>query len=192
MSGNTSATGGYLVPVTSTPDGPVFEDQVQAVIVGISGLAGPLVRPRWQEDPPPQPSKTTTWCALGITNTTPDDNVVITHDPTDQGRDVLHRHEIVEMLASFYGPERQVTASRARDGLHVPQNREWMLVNNMGLVSADDVKSAPELVNGQWIERSDLVFVLRRRVERSYRVLNVLSAAGTVNNGEQPTPFRTE
>ena len=51
---NTSATGGFLSPL-STPaplEDQALADFFQQYVAGITGIAGNLVRPRWQAEPP--------------------------------------------------------------------------------------------------------------------------------------------
>ncbi len=194
MSQNTSATGGYLSPQPETDpaEDVALEDQLQAIVAGITGIPGHLVRPRWQPVPPKQPSVDTDWCAIGIVRITPDDNAVIAHQPAGEGTDALQRHETIEVLASFYGPGGYRGAARLRDGFPVAQNREAMFLIGMGFIDTDAIVSAPDLVNQQWLRRADLAFRLRRRIDRTYPVLHLLSAAGTIRGEDGRTqPFRT-
>lgn len=175
---NTSATGGYLQPAsTATPQEDLALDLIlQAMVAGITGLDGALVRPRWQATQPRVPEITVTWCAIGVMRHDPDDNAAIEHDPTGNGADNLVRHEDLELLASFYGPEAVMRATMLRDGLQIAQNREAINANGIGFVKAGAVLPVPELVNQQWVRRQDLPITLRRIVRRTYPVLNILSA----------------
>jgi len=175
---NTSATGGYLLPVSpGTPEQDLDLDVVmQSLVTGLTGLDGTLVRPRWQPTQPRMPDASTTWAAVGVTLITPDDNAVITHDGAGSGRDGLVRHEDIEVLASFYGPQAGRLAGIARDGLHIPQNVEALAPLGIAFVKASVTRPVPELVNQQWVRRVDLPFHLRRIVRRTYPVLNILSA----------------
>lgn len=175
---NTSATGGYVQPAsTATPEEDLALDLiVQAMVAGITGLDGSLVRPRWQPTQPRMPEITVTWCAIGVTLIRPDDNAAIEHDPTGQGADNLVRHEDLEVLATFYGPEAALRAAMLRDGLQIAQNREAINASGIGFVKAGEIRPVPELVNQQWVRRQDLPISLRRIVRRTYPVLNILSA----------------
>jgi hypothetical protein len=178
---NTSATGGYLVPSSPPPaedDG--LEDQIKLMIQGITGFDPNFVRPRWQPTPPKQPPANANWCAFGVTRQDPDTYASIVHDGTGDGTDTAIRHETIEILASFYGPAGQGYAAMLRDGLMIPQNREALYANGMALYDAMEIIAAPDLTNTQWIRRYDLTVRLRRRVERTYPVLNLLSAEGTI------------
>lgn len=175
---NTSATGGYVQPVsTDTPEEDLALDVIlQGMVAGITGLDGAMVRPRWQPVQPRVPEADVTWCAVGVTLIRPDDNAAITHDPTGDGADNLVRHEDIELLATFYGPQAAMRAAMLRDGLQIAQNREALTASGIGFVTAGDVRAVPELVNQQWIRRQDLPITLRRIVRRTYPVLNILSA----------------
>lgn len=189
---NTSASGGYLTPTSSTTDGDALDDQIQAIVVGVSGLVGSLVRPRWQPTPPARPSRVTTWCAIGVTQTEPDANPVVEHDSSGEGQDILTRHEVLTLLASFYGPDSKRVANVMRDGLEIAQNREWMLLNNMGVLGIGEVNTVPELVGQEWIDRQDLTIRIRRRITRTYAVLHIGSAGGIIESEESLTPWNVE
>lgn len=178
---NDSSTGGYLAPSSPAPDEDnALEDIIQSMVAGISGIAGTLVRPRWQQNPPKQPSDGTNWCAIGITRTYGETYAAIVHSGTGSGEDTLQRHYSIDALASFYGPSGQLYAGVFRDGLLIPQNREAMGAHGLAFVEAREVIAAPELTNTRWIRRFDVPFTLRRQVNRTYPVLNLLSAEGTI------------
>lgn len=179
---NTSATGGYLSPAVVSPplEDAELDAFLQAMVVGITGLDGTLVRPRWQPVTPKQPEPDVNWCAIGVLNITPDDNAAIIHHPENDGSDEMQRHEIVDLLASFYGPSAYANAAKMRDGLMIAQNREPLILAGMALVSADKITSLPDLVSQQWLRRADLPITIRRIVTRSYEVKNLLSAQGTI------------
>lgn len=189
---NVSATGGFLAPVgQQQPHGDDFEDQIQAVVVGITGLPGDLVRPRWQPTPPTQPPADVDWAALGITDVDSDWDAVVTHDGAGQGVDRLQRHETVDLLVSFYGPNGRAKAALLRDGLSISQNRETLFLANMGLRSVGRIITAPALVNEQWVARFDVAVSIRRRIDRTYSVLNLLRAQGAVRSRTASVPFDT-
>lgn len=179
---NTSATGGPLLP-NSTPPGPAtgtaLEDIFAALFAGITGLAGDLVRPRWQPVVPKQPPPGTDWLALGITTTDPDAGPAIQHDPAAPGglgADTYARHANIEVLASFYGPGGETKALLAVDGLAIAQNSEFLRTNLITYVNSGTIRNVPEKVNEQWIRRWDVLFHFRRKTERAYPVENILTA----------------
>lgn len=177
---NTSATGGYLSPETTPAptEGTGLEDALQALFAGVTGLAGSLVRPRFQLEPPPQPSIATNWLAFGVTAIRPDDDAY--QEQLDAGRMRLIRHEQLELLCTFYGPAGQAYLTRLRDGLEVAQNREALYLLGIGLVRFSDPVRVPELANERWLERWDVNLTLRREVRREYPVLHFLGARGTI------------
>ena len=176
-----SSTGGFLSPSGSPPlDDDALDDFLQALVVGITGLPGQMVRPRWQEEPPNLPPVGTNWAAIGVTHRTADTFAVEQHDGSGQGADTLIRHESVDLLCSFYGPLAETNGALLRDGLGIAQNREVLQANSMGIVSVGDLTKAPELVKNRWLNRTDLTVVIRRQITRTYPVLNLLSAEITL------------
>ena len=175
---NNSATGGYISPVA--PSSALFDDALDALlqgaVVGITGLAGSLVRPRWQAVVPKQPEPSVDWCAIGVTDFTPMDYPAEIHDGTGNGSDTQQQWEEFSVLASFYGPNGSANASLLRRGLYVAQNREALQAQGIDLVEAGKVITAPDLVNQQWVKRHDITIRLRRVVASTYPVLNILSA----------------
>lgn len=175
---NDSSTGGYLSPAGSPAplEDAALEDLLQKVVVGISGLPGSMVRPRWQATVPKQPEPSVDWCAIGVTEEQQDDYPVEEHEGTGDGHDIFASHETVHVLASFYGPNGSRNAKVLRDGLYVAQNRDQLVANGMNLTDVGRVIAAPELINQQWIRRYDVPIRIRRKVERIYPILNILSA----------------
>ena len=182
----TSATGGYLAPAVASP--PLEDADIDAVfqraIVGITGLAGDLVRPRWQITPPKQPDPSVNWCAFGIVDFKADDGPAIEHQPTGDGSDQYVRHEDITLACTFYGPLSQRYASMTRDGMALPQNMEALKQDGVVFIDSQDIRSVPELVNQQWIKRYDLPLRFRRQIKRTYAVLNILSADPILVNDE--------
>lgn len=173
-----SATGGYLQPSAEVPPSSDLDLDVelQRVVVGITALPGSMVRPRWQPGNPRQPEADTNWCAIGTARIRADAGPAIQHQPAGEGNDSYTRHEELEVLATFYGPQAQRNALRLRDGLAMPQNTEGLRGIDVRFVEAGDIVAAPELLNQQWVRRYDLPIRLRRIVRRTYEVLNVLAA----------------
>lgn len=192
MSANTSASGGYLRPINSEPaEDADLDDILQGVCKGITGIDGTLVRPRWQAEPPNLPSQDTNWAAIGVTKKPFDTYVAEIQDGPEggDGETILIRHESMEALVSFYGPNCQANASIFRDGLFIAQNREQLQANGIELVEVGDLARVPELIKNLWYDRCDLPFEVRRAVTRTYAVLNLLSAEGTVISGALNSPF---
>jgi hypothetical protein len=160
-----------------------IENLVHGLISGLTGIPGPLVRPRWQPDPPAQPENTVNWCAFGIMQRDMHNFPQLVHDPSGDGRGELHAHETLRCLASFYGPDAEDNALALRNGLHIGQNREPLYLAGMAFVEAGPLLYLPEIKNTAWRARCDLPLVFRRGpapkkrpAEGSVPVLNILEA----------------
>jgi hypothetical protein len=200
MTTNTSATGGYLVPA-SVPDpkqDQTFEDFVQQVFVGILGIDKKLVRPRFQLEDINLPAVGTDWVAFGATNYKPDTFAVedanvsqyvdtgywqlgyaVADSPSDFA---FQRNEEVTFLVSFFGPNDAKNMALLRDGLQVSQNRTILLENKITLVEATNSTRVPALVKDRWLDKIDLEVIVRRLILRSYPILTLRSATGTLYN----------
>jgi hypothetical protein len=185
---NDSSTSGYLVPSSTAPAMDAALDAVfQTLIVGLTGLPGNMVRPRWQPTPPQEPCATDNWAAIGVTQITPDAGPSISHS---EAGDTLKRHEVIEVMASFYGPAGQQNATLARDGIGVPQNMEALNALSIGLADVGVLRSVPELVNTQWRRRYDFTITLRRQVVRTYPILDIASSESVIT-ADNPTYSET-
>ncbi|WP_250512696.1 hypothetical protein [Caballeronia sp. INDeC2] len=175
---NDSSTGGYLAPVDAQPppEDAALDAIFQQLVVGVTGLPGSLVRPRWQPVVPKQPEANVNWCAIGVSDQTPDASPAIQHNPAGDGSDTYIRHEDIDVMCSFYGPGAKGFAQMLVDGLCIAQNIEQIKARGMAFVSTSLIRAAPDLVNEQWIRRYDLTLHFRRAVTRTYAVLNILSA----------------
>lgn len=177
---NTSATGGYLLPSTTTPlpGGLTLDEFVQTVLVGISGLTDTLVRPRWQTDPPKMPDVTVDWLAFGLTVFAPNDNAYVDMDTS--GNQISQRHQNIRIQCSFYGPNAVDYATIVTDGFQIQQNLEALTLAGMGYVSTGEMITFPELINKRWFNRIEMDVDLRREISRVYPVLSILEASGTI------------
>lgn len=190
---NDSSTGGYLAPSSAPPlEDAALDAFLQGAVVGITGLPGAKVRPRWQTPVPKLPEASVDWCAIGIVSETPEYGAYTRHhrgepldpnDPLGQGYDEQIRHEVLEIMASFYGPNSRGNAKLLRDGIAVAQNREAFYLQGMNFVSSDcRVINTSELLSESWFRRVDLIFSVRREIDRTYPVLNILSAPITIES----------
>lgn len=184
MTGNTSATGGYLV----SPDNPANDDSLtdfmQSVVVGITQIPGRYVRPRWQEEPPNLPPVGTNWAAIGVTHEGGDAFPYVEHhdtDPNDVG-DTVVQNENFSLFCSFYGPNCDARASSLRDGIMIAQNREAMLAVGIKLIVCGSLSAVPDLIKEKWLNRTDITLQFRREVRRNYPVLSILSASGVIHS----------
>lgn len=179
-----SSTPGYLQPTGTPPAEDADLDSIfQQLMVGLTGLPGNMVRPRWQATVPKQPEPAVNWCAIGVTGIEHDANSYELHDPTGSGSDTFIRHEVISVLCSFYGANALSNATQARDGMYVAQNNSTLDQYEMGLVEVGSIVTAPDLVNQQWVRRFDLTMRIRRRVVRTYPILTILSAQASVDSG---------
>ena len=185
---NTSATGGPLLPENGTPtlapDDP-FDTFLQALVVGVTGMTGTMVRPRWQATPIAEPEAGTDWCAIGVTEEDPDEGrPFVTHRGSEDsglGADFVQVNDTASILASFYGPNARGNASALRIGLMVAQNREVLQRANMGLVGMPGAaRFLPAIVSMQTQRRVDIPFAIRRPNVIEVAVRNLLAVKVTL------------
>jgi len=167
---NSSSTGGVLTPSLPYPlDDDALDALLEGVVAQITTLPNTLVFPRWQPTPPKQPAANVNWCAFGIMLSTPDEGPAIGYDPVNDCG-TYQRHEQLDVLASFYGPNAKQYAALLRDGLAIPQNCEQLTANDIAFNGCGPIRPAPELVNQQWIKRQDMGITLHREVNRTYAI----------------------
>ena len=195
---NNSATGGYLAPAPSPApleDAALYEF-LQAAVVGITGMDGTLVRPRWQPEPSLVPEAGTAWCAIGVTDRDADTYPYVGAVPGNTSGYEMQRHEEFTLLCSFYdlgyNGQADTLAALLRDGLCIPQNQEALGAGGIFLVSDADLTPFPVLLKQRWQYRVDLSIKMRREIDRVYPVLTIESAQGTIQTGDGygPVPFQ--
>ena len=181
----------YLAPTSPPPaEGSALEDVLHDMIAGITGLAGPLVRPRWQPEPDNIPEAATAWAAFGIPTRDTTKYPEVTHKSTDPdpmigGIDTLHQQEELDVLVSFYdlgaGGQADGLCAILRDGLYIAQNREAMFAAaGLELVTTGAAQPVPSLLKQRWLYRADMTFQLRRQIDRVYGIPNIAWAVGTL------------
>ncbi len=177
---NTSATGGYLTPENTPLPGPLsLEDFLHDVIVGISGYAGALVRPKWQVNPPKQPAIDTDWIAFAVQQVPTDANAFTQLDADDVTQ--LSRQDDVQVQVAFYGPNALDNVRAFRDGFWINQNLEALLLAGLGFKGVTPAIRGPDLVNERWVDRWEMTLTLVQRVLRTYQILPFASAAGSIH-----------
>lgn len=147
-----------------------FEDFIQQVMVGITGLPGAMVRPRWQPEAPNMPDAGTDWMAYGIQTTDTDNYPAVVHV---DGVDTLYRDETFELMASFYGTRDEYYAKTLRDGFQIQTNLDTLREAGVAFVESGTITRAPSLVKERWLDKQDITLTFRRRTSRSYPVLNL-------------------
>lgn len=179
---NDSSTGGFLSPISSLPSEDAALDLVlQALVVGVVGLPGNLVRPRWQEVPPTQPEAGTDWVAIGVTEEDPEPNISLIHNAAGDGSSTSIDVDIITVLASFYGPNARGNAKTLRTGLMIAQNREFLFNTGLALMEAPSKsRFLPDLVNQKTLRRVDISMRFRRRTVLNWAILNVLQFEGSL------------
>lgn len=189
---NNSASGGYIAPTTVNqfPKNQTLTQFLNTVLVGISALPQTLVRPEWQVKPPQQPDLDTNWLAFGVTHTKPDKYAYVGMNP--DGSTQLQRQEGLEINCSFYGPDSQDIASIVIDGFQIQQNLEALRAANMGFTECSDPIHIPDLVNERFIDRVTMTIFLRRQIQRTYPILNIVSANGTITAESGDQTFNIE
>lgn len=187
---------GYLLPTSTDPlpGGLSLEDFIQTVIVGISGITGTLVRPKWQENPPKTPAINVNWIAFAIQISAPDANAYTGMTP--QNIDILQRNESLAIQIAFYGPDGMTNIRAFQDGFQMQQNLEAMRLAAMGFTGFTPALRGPDLINERWVQRWETTLTLNRMVQRVYPVLSFASAVGTihtvVDNEEYEQTFEVE
>lgn len=183
-----SATGGFLAPITPLPaEDDALDKILQALVVGVTGLPGHLVRPRWQETPPTQPEAYTNWAAIGVVDEDPESNVSIVHHSDGEGWSTTIDHDMITVLASFYGPMARGNAKKLRTGLMLRQNRETLFYTGLALAEMPDKsRFVPDIVNQQTLRRVDISLIFRRRTVLDWGILNLKQMQGALTTDAGP------
>ena len=178
MSANSSIAG-YLAPSSASVYDNALDDLLHDAIVGMTGITGDLVRPRWQPEPPQQPDFSTNWVAFGLRNTTVD-SFAYEGEASNGASASVERDELLYYLHSFYGPAAHGLAERFRDGFEISQNRDVLRGLGFGLVEVQEATKVPALLKQKWVPRVDVVVAYRRRTSRVYPILTITSATGSI------------
>lgn len=159
-------------------------DLLQSWFAGLANLPGTMVRPNWQEDPPPQPERNQDWLAIGIRSRRRDFDTFTKHisgdptaDPPIPGYDATYRNEILILQCRAYGPNSDAIAASVWNNAQLGQNRALLLENGMGLVRVEDPHQAADFVKERWVRVIDFEVHLRRAIALTYPVLDLESAS---------------
>ena len=180
MSSSLTPAQSYVLPLPGTqlPGNLTQAQFIQTVMAGVSGLPGDLVRPKWQPEEPKQPDLPVDWMGIGISTSTPDANSYVGVNQSEAF--VSQRHELLEISCDIYGPNALETTRLIRDGFQVPANLGALRYANMGFVEVSQARRLPDLVNERWIDRYVMSVFLRAETIRTYPVLTLVSASGTI------------
>lgn len=172
---------GYLLPSSTVPlpNQLNLTQFVQTVLVGLSGLPGPLVRPKWQPAPPKQPDIETNWMGFGFSISAPDTYSYI--GVNSDGDTISQRQETLEVGCSLYGPYAFEIETLIRDGFQIQQNLEALRSADMGFTEISRAIHVPDLVNERWINRIEMSIFFRREIKRIYKVPTLISASGKIH-----------
>lgn len=171
----------YIGPGVVTPALPNrlnLTQFIQTVLVGISGLPGPMVREKWQAEDPKQPDLCVNWLSFGIENANPDANASLTTD--ENGVTTSQRHEELEVSCDFYGPEALAFYGIVRDGFQLPQNRYALSNALMAFVNITSARRVPDLINERFVNRRVTTVNLRREIQRLYPIPILVGVNGTI------------
>lgn len=172
---NDSTSAGYLTPGGTAPAyDEALERELSRWVLAVSGLATGMVRPRWTPVLAAQPAADVNWCGFGIIDFEPDASPAFIQSDADSSE--LWRHEVIECMASFYGPAGQRLGTQFRDGIAVPQNNEALNAAGLSLSDYSKLTGFPELINNQWVRRYDITVRLRRKVVREYGIKSLVEA----------------
>lgn len=181
---NTSAVSGYIQPKLKSGllEGTELQDFLHDWLVGVSNVPKPMIRPRWQPEPPNIPDVNVDWLAFGITERDSPQFPYEGHSGDGMGHDVVIRHESLTVMISVYGPNADMIAHLIRENSTISQNREVLLKNGFSVREIGGFRAAPEIIKQQWMYRLDFEIVFNRKIEITYPVLNLDSAEMTIND----------
>lgn len=188
-SAGSSDQAGFLAPLSE----PLFDDPLADFLhdffVGVTGLPGDLVRPRWQREPPNMPPFDTNWLAVGISRIEEDRFSYEGEDPNDPQQDIVSRDELLTVLCSFYGPQGQSLAARVAMAIQLAQNRTYLAQQSITVMEVQGMFNIPALLKEKWVPRCDRNIIFRRRAGWTFAVRAVEQAQAQLDNEVYITPI---
>lgn len=180
---------GFLTPTSNPvlPGGLTLTQYIQAMIVGVTNINGTLVRPKWQIAPPKQPDIATNWIAFGIQILTPDQLAYVGLLDDASSAASFQRQVLLQIDCGFYGSSAMENILIFQDAFQIQQNLDYLRAAKMGYRQITPAIRGPDLVNGRWVERLETSLYLTWQVQRTYAILSLESAEGTLHttvNGE--------
>lgn len=184
-----SSTGGFLTPQSSSEllFGEKLNQIIHDWIMGLTGLNGKVIMPRWQIVPPNLPNSfTTDWMTFGVTRKIRDGYSYISHQVDSSTgliveSDQSTRWQSIFVLCSIYGPNQEFTEASISQGLYIQQNNEYLFQYYIRPIGTNETIIVPELIKNDWVTRWDLEIELSMQVTFNYSVNSILSALGTLN-----------
>lgn len=193
---NTSATGGYVLPISGPLVGRELNRFFQQLVVGMTGIEGENVRPRWQAEPANVPTFGNVWAAIGISRRETQGFAWERMGCGEHPVYSLSRHEELRLLCSFYdnGVDQYADAAAAslRDGLQLEQNRAALTCAGMGFVSSGDIVPLPALLKTRWLYRADLPLLFRRTLTWTYPIMGLAGARAVIQAEERDGTLREQ
>lgn len=175
MSNNSSNQSGWLTPLGNDPEyDDALETRLADWLQNVAGYPQGSVWPRWQQTHPTLAADTN-GCLFNLVIAPADDSPAFA-EQTDDGVQ-LWRHEIIECMASFYGPAGMQYAARFRDGICIEQNNSTLNASGLTLVNYGSINSFPEFINELQVRRHDMVVCLRRKVIREYGIKSLVETS---------------
>lgn len=177
-----STVAGYLLPHEEPVYDQALQDILQSMIVGVTGISGEYVRPRWMPKPPVQPDYTVNWVAFGETGFEAVEFAHYSHNPDGDGglgTGAVEEDENYQVLHSFYGPDAARNCRRLIAALHLDQNRHTLRTYGIAVGPIGKASHVPTLLTDTWVPRVDLEIEYRRRSRHNFRVRNVLEIVQT-------------
>jgi hypothetical protein len=181
-----SSTGGILLPTGPAPlNDEALDTFFRTYLASLTGLDPQYVRPRWTGEPATPPDFGSTWAAVGVSAI--NDDQYAQQELRADGRYLLTRHELLDVLCSFYGARAQEAARRARNNILIAQNREGIEEAGFVFMYAAEPIRAPAMIQTRWTNRIDVTFTFRRAIEEVYDILPVERAVGSFGSNTGPS-----
>lgn len=174
-------------PAPAPLDDDALDDALQQAVVGITGMAGQWVRPRWQPEPPNQPDYLQDWCAIGATGF--EEWGYPYEKQLSETKRQVERDQRFTVLASFYGPNAGRNLGVFRDGIMVEDNRAALAALGIKLEEVQKTRNVPALMKERWVPRRDVPVVFVRRIVRVYTLNSIDGAWLGLDNEHYITPI---
>ena len=177
-----SSTGGILTNSTPALNDEALDLVFQNFFSSLTGINIAYVLRRWTAEPRTPPDFGSTWIAVGVADIKDDDYPAQTF--IDGVGLVVERHEMLEVMASFYGPMAQQAMRAASDSVLIYQNNEQIFAT-YGIIfhHYDDPVKSPQLMQNRWNNRIDRTFTFRRQIVSTYDVLSLETLNDTLTDG---------